>query len=241
MTDATVEYSVSTWQQPMPPAPSPTRARVLDGLVEMIDSLGSHRLRIAIDGFTAAGKTSLGHELARGLSRRGRPVFRASLDDFKRPWSERHLYDRLSGEGYYRNAFDRDAACDLLLDPSDPTADGRVALCSIDPITQIDHSAVKSTMPANGVLIVDGVFAYRPEINAYWDLRVWIEIDSELSVRRGIERDREMDGGADEAEALHRDRYLVGERLYIDEVDPRKFVDVILDNTDLDNPRVLRP
>jgi uridine kinase len=241
MTDATVEFSVSTWQQPMPPAAGTQRARVLDRLVEMIDSLGSHRLRIAIDGFTAAGKTSLGHELARGLSRRGRPVFRASLDDFKRPWSERHLYDRLSGEGYYRNAFDREAACRLLLDPSSPTADGRVALCSIDPITQIDHSAVKSAMPANGVLIVDGVFAYRPEINAYWDLRIWIEIDAELSVRRGIERDAEMDGGAEEAEALHRDRYLVGEQLYIHEVDPRSFVEVILDNTDFDNPRVVRP
>ena len=67
------EFSVSTWQQPMPPAPSPERAPVLDRLVEMIDALGDHRLRVAIDGFTAAGKTSLGHELARALSRRGRP------------------------------------------------------------------------------------------------------------------------------------------------------------------------
>ena len=200
--EANVEFSVSTWQQPMPPAPSPERALVLDRLVEMIDSLGDHRLRVAIDGLTAAGKTSLGHELARGLSRRGRPVLRASLDDFKRPWSERHLYDRLSGEGYYRNAFDREAACRLLLDPSGPTADGLVALCSIDPLTQIDHSAVKSAMPANGVLIVDGVFAYRPEINSYWDLRVWVEIDAELSVRRGMERDAEMEGSAAEAETL---------------------------------------
>ena len=108
--DANVEFSVSTWQQPMPPAPSPERARVLDRLVEMIDSLGDHRLRIAIDGLTAAGKTSLGHELAHGLARRGRPALRASLDDFKRPWSERHLYDRVSGRGYYRNAFDPEAA-----------------------------------------------------------------------------------------------------------------------------------
>ena len=239
--EATVEFSVSTWQQPMPPAPSAERALVLDRLVEMIDSLGDHRLRVAIDGLTAAGKTSLGHEFARGLSRRGRPVFRASLDDFKRPWSERHLYDRESGEGYYRNAFDREAACRLLLDPSGPTADGLVALCSIDPITQIDHSAVKSPMPPNGVLIVDGVFAYRPEINGYWDLRIWLEIDSELSVGRGMERDREMEGNAAQAEALHRDRYLVGELLYIDEVDPRSFVEVIVDNTDFDSPRLLRP
>ena len=213
---------------------------VLDRLVESVDALGDQRLRVAIDGLTASGKTSLGHELANGLSRRGRRVLRASLDDFKRPWSERHLYDRVSGEGYYRNAFDYDAVRKLLLDPSDPTANGIVSLCSIDPITQINHSAVTTAMPTNGVLVVDGVFAFRPEINAYWDLRVWVEIDEELSVRRGIKRDAAMMGGADEAERLHRDRYLVSERLYASEVDPRSLVDVIIDNTDFDHPRLIR-
>ena len=57
-TEGTIEFSVS-WRQPMPPAPGRMRARVLDRLVEMIDTLGSHRLRVAIDGFTAAGKTRL--------------------------------------------------------------------------------------------------------------------------------------------------------------------------------------
>ncbi len=241
MTEEAVEFSISTWQQPMPGAPSPARAQVLDRLVQMIDSLGDHRLRVAIDGLTAAGKTSLAHELAYSLSRRGRPAFRASLDDFKRPWSDRHLYDRQSGEGYYRNAFDHEAGCRLLLQPAGPTADGVVSLCSIDPITQIDHSAVQSVIPPNGVLIVDGVFAYRPEINEYWDLRIWVEIAPELSVRRGVKRDAEASGSEEEAEALHRDRYMVGELLYIDEVNPSSFVDVILDNTDFDSPRIVHP
>jgi uridine kinase len=96
-------------------------------------------------------------------------------------------------------------------------------------------------MPANGVLVVDGVFAYRPEINAFWDLRIWVEIAAELSVRRGIERDADRVGDAEEAEALHRDRYLAGELLYIDEVNPRSFVDVILDNTVFDSPKLVRP
>jgi uridine kinase len=147
----------------------------------------------------------------------------------------------VSGEGYYRNAFDPEAACKLLLDPSDPRADGVVSLCSIDPITQIDHSAITTALPANAVLVIDGVFACRPEIDAYWDLRVWVEIDEELSVRRGMERDTEMVGDAHEAEALHRGRYLAGEKLYMDEVDPRSFVEFILDNTDFDRPRLVRP
>jgi uridine kinase len=214
---------------------------VLDGLVRMIGALRGHRLRVVLDGLTAAGKTRLGHELAYGLAQRGRPVFRASLDDFKRPWSEAHLYDRVSGEGYYRNAFDYEAVRRLLLDPSGPTGDGLVALCSVDPLTQINHSEVKSAMSRNGVLIVDGVFACRPEINSSWDLRIWVDIAPEHSVRRGTDRDTGMEGGAEEAAVLHRDRYVPSEMLYLSEVDPRSFVEVIVDNTDFSQPRLIRP
>jgi uridine kinase len=93
--------------------------------------LGPGRLRVGIDGLTASGKTSFGHELAEQVVHSGRQALRTSLDDFKKPWRDRHLYDRESGEGYYRNAFDYDA-----------------------------------------VLIVDGVFAFRPEINCHWDYRI---------------------------------------------------------------------
>ncbi len=175
------------------------------------------------------------------LAEGGRPTFRASLDDFKRPWSEAHLYDRTSGEGYYRNAFDLDAIRRLLLEPAAPDGHGAVALCSIDPLTQIDHSSVTSLIPADGVLVVDGVFACRPELDAHWDMRVWVDVDAELSVQRGIARDAGREGGADAAAALHRDRYLASELLYVAEVDPRAFVEVIVDNTEFDRPRLIRP
>jgi uridine kinase len=241
MSDGRIERSASTWQQPTPARAGPVRAALVHTLVEMIDGLGPRRLRVAIDGRTAAGKTSLGHELAEGLARHGRTVLRASLDDFKRPWSEAHLYDRLSGEGYYRNAFDLDAIRALLLEPASPSGDGRVALCSIDPLTQIDHSATATAMPGDGVLIVDGVFACRPEIDRCWDLRIWVEIDAELSVRRGTERDTDTEGGADAAEVLHRERYLAAEELYLEEVDPTSFGDVIVVNSVFASPRLVRP
>jgi uridine kinase len=88
------------------------------------------------------------------------------------------------------------------------------------------------------VLVVDGVFAFRPEINDYWDFRIWINVDPETSVRRGGERDQCWAGS--EAETLHRTRYLPAERLYLAEVDPLKLVDVVIDNTDFSRPRLLR-
>jgi uridine kinase len=233
---APIHLSVSTWRQPRPRTASPERADLLETVAARILAHGAGRLRVAIDGPTAAGKTSFGHELAERISRAGRPVLRASLDDFKRPWRERHLHDRESGEGYYRNAFDYEAVARLLLEPAGAGGSGECALCSIDPLTQVDHSGVVTRAPSDAVLIVDGVFAFRPEIDAYWDFRIWLHVDPEVSLRRGTRRDRGWAG--EEAEAVHRDRYLVAERLYVDEVDPTRSADVVVDNSRFERPRL---
>ncbi len=233
-----VQFPVSTWQQPLPSPASPQRSSLLTDVAERVLAAGGQRLRVGIDGLTAAGKTSFGHELAQQIVARGRPVLRASLDDFKKPWRDRHLYDRESGPGYYRNAFDYEAVARLLLQPAAPDGTGDCVLCSIDPLTQIGHRDVVTVAAADAVLIVDGVFAFRPEINHFWDFRIWVDVDEDTSVRRGTHRDQDWAGA--QAEAVHRDRYLVAERLYLAEVDPLRLVDVIVDNTMFDQPR-LRP
>ncbi|MFJ3751718.1 MULTISPECIES: uridine kinase [Streptomyces] len=234
---ASVSHSPSTWQQPHPAPASADRSALTEALAERVRALGTGRLLVGIDGFTAAGKTSFGHELAAHIAESGRPVLRATLDDFKNPWKDRHLYDRESGEGYYRNAYDYASAKRLLLDPARSPEAESCALCSIDPLTQESHAAETAPLAPDSVLIVDGVFAFRPEIDAYWDFRIWMDVDAELSVRRGAERDQDWAGS--DAEAIHRNRYLVAERLYLDEVDPLPRMDAVVDNTDFARPRLM--
>ncbi|MGW4893520.1 uridine kinase [Kitasatospora sp. NPDC004240] len=235
---APVHHSTSTWQQPLPAPASTERGALVERAARDVLALGPGRLLVGIDGFTAAGKTSFGHELAeRTAALGGRPVLRATLDDFKNPWRDRHLYDRESGEGYYRHAYDYAAAERLLLGPCRDSGATRCSLCSIDPLTQVDHSARTTPLTADTVLIVDGVFAFRPEIDHYWDYRIWLQVDDELSVRRGAERDRNWAGS--DAEAIHRDRYLVAEHLYLAEADPLPGVDLLIDNSDFAAPRPL--
>ncbi|WP_328425594.1 uridine kinase [Micromonospora sp. NBC_00389] len=237
-TPAPVRHSVSTWQQPLPPPASATRTALVDDLTNRILASGPARLRVGVDGLTAAGKTSLGHELAQRVAAAGRPVLRASLDDFKRPWSERHQYDRTSGPGYYRNAFDLPAIRTLLLEPAGPAGSGACVLCLRDPLTQRAHTDIVTPASPDAVLIVDGVFAFRPELDDLWDYRIWVEVAAELSVRRGVARDGDREGVA-AAEALHRDRYLAAQRVYLAEADPLSRVDAIVDNTDFARPRLL--
>jgi uridine kinase len=100
--------SVSTWRQPMPSPASAERTAVLGQITAGVARLGPDRLRVAVDGLTAAGKTTFGHELAAALRGLGRTTMRASMDDFKHPWrhARAHGYDRTTGEGYYRSAWD---------------------------------------------------------------------------------------------------------------------------------------
>jgi len=214
---------------------------LITDLATLITGLSTKRLRVAVDGYTAAGKTSFAHELAVALRDQGRSTLRASMDDFKHPWADARErgYDRTSGEGYYRNAYDFAAAKDLLLGPMGPGGSGTIVLCAHDPLTGIDHRAITVAAPAGAVLIVDTVFAFRPEYDSFWDNRIWIEVDAKTSLARGVARDSAAEGQY-EATLVHTPRYHLAERLYIEEVDPRSRADVIVDNNDFTNPRLMQ-
>jgi uridine kinase len=78
---------------------------------------------------------------------------------------------------------DQSTVATLLFEPAARSARGECALCSVDPLIQIDHSSVLTQLASDTVLIVDGVFAFRPEISRYWDFRIWLDVDPETSVR----------------------------------------------------------
>ncbi|WP_202627997.1 hypothetical protein [Cellulomonas sp. APG4] len=92
--------------------------------------------------------------------------------------------------------------------------------------------------PDGAVLVVDGVFALRAEIDGWWDLRIWLDVDAQDSVARGTRRDRARAGA--EAVSLHRDRYGVAEDIYGRETDPMSRADVVVDNRDFDAPHLIR-
>lgn len=88
------------------------------------------------------------------------------------------------------------------------------------------------------MLIVDSVFAFRPEYNEFWDYRIWLEVGAAESLRRAIARDAAREGAAG-AERLHRDRYHAAEAIYQAEVDPLLAADLVIDNSDIAAPRIL--
>ena len=116
-----------------------------------------------------------------------------------------------------------------------------VVLCGHDPLTGEDHQDKRISTPAGAILIVDAVFAFRAEYtpNDYWEYRIWLEVDPQIALSRGISRDCAAEGFQG-AVRLHRDRYCVSEMIYLTEVRPQALADVIIDNSTFACPRILR-
>jgi len=179
-----------------------------------------HPVRVCVDGRSAAGKTTWANRLAELLrARTRRTVIRAELDYFMRMVEDRNAYPYDSPESYYLDAWDYPAIRARLLEPLGPGGNRHYtpALGAPEQIASDD-----------AILLADGVFLQRPELDAYWDLRIYLHISAAESLRRGVERDRHWMGGAAEAERRYRTRYLPGEERYLADVRPRERAQIVL-------------
>lgn len=191
---------------------------------------------IAIDGPDAAGKSTLADALVAPLETRGAVVVRASIDDFERPRAERHARGRYSAKGYYRDSFDHEALCRLLLDPlRSGVSPALVRTRAFDLVSDRPVATRPVAVPARGVVIVDGVFLLGESLRDYWDLSVLLAVSEEESLRRAQTR---AGGASQELQRLHEARYLAGYRLYGDEAHPERVADLVIDNNDPNNPEI---
>lgn len=220
----------------------PVRAGVLDELAALILAVERpHPVRVGIDGFSAAGKTSLADELTGPIEVSGRRALRASLDDFKTPVANRGRYPVGSAEEYYYEMYDHPAIGANLLEPLGPGGSRQFRTATFDQRRQLAVPVTWVEAPGDGIVLVDGVFLYRPELNDLWDFRIFVDIDLDLVLERGSQRDQAWMDSLAAAEHRYRTRYIPGEKLYVGAVHPHHHVDAIIDNRDFSNPRLLTP
>jgi uridine kinase len=89
-------------------------------------------------------------------------------------------------------------------------------------------------LAAKTLLLVDGIFLLRPELLDLWDFRIFVQIEPGESIRRGVARD------GPGVEELYRRRYAPGQRLYLEAVRPAELANVVLDNTAVERPSLIR-
>ena len=217
-----------------------TRRRMSTGRIA--DSIEAVRLphptRVAIDGRTASGKTTLADELAAELRDRGRSVIRTSVDGFHKPRAERYRRGRLSPEGYLDDARDWGAVQDELLRPLGPggTLEYRTETFDLERDVPVERPA--RLADPNMILIVDGTFLQRAELAGGWDMVIFVDVSEEVATSRGVARDAASLGGEDKALEAHLQRYQAAFAIYDARCSPRSTADIVVCNEDLGHPAV---
>lgn len=219
------------------PASGMTRVEMLKRLAGLIvDGRRPHPVRVAIDGIDAAGKTALADELTDAVKTQSRPVIRATIDSFHKPRSERYRRGRYSPEGYYHDSFDYESVRDELLEQLGPGGSLRFRTATFEYRSDSLVYEALQTASSDAVLLFDGIFLFSPELNDYWDFRIFIDVGFEVSLGRALQRCEVQHGSVEGVRKAYESRYIPGRRLYLDEVEPRTLADVALDNNDLDRP-----
>jgi uridine kinase len=215
---------------------------VLSFLVDTIQTLPAHRpLRVGIDGRSGAGKTTLADALADRLEALGRACLRASLDDFHRPGHEqREKAGAFTPAEYLKDGYDYAKIRQLLLDPFAPGGGRR---CRLDYWNSHDDEPFAEDwqdVEEDAVLVVDGVFLHAPELRQQWDLTVWLDLDLESMLRRLAQKDGTRGGRTDLVRDAYKTGWLPRHLWYEQSVRPHERVDIVIDNSNLDHPFIVR-
>lgn len=228
------------------PVVTTERDRVLDAVADLVGEHRGPRTLVAVDGRSGAGKSTFADELSARLSGRGLATVRSTTDSFHRPRSERLARGPTSGDGYYLDSHQLDViVADLLV----PFARGaaQVRTAAFDEPSDAAMNTVATVEPV-AVLVFDGLFLQRPELDGHWDVTIFLDADA----RRDREwlgfllddlPDHEVDRAATLDARLARarwPRYRDGWSTYVEAVQPAATATVVIDNNDFAVPAIVR-
>lgn len=191
------------------------------------------RIAVAIDGVDGSGKTTFADELALILASEGRSVTRTSIDSFHNPRAIRYRRGKGDPEGFFLDSYNYTDLRHFLLDPFRAGADV-VDLARYDHVADVSVSRPTTAGPST-ILLIDGIFLHRDELQRFWDFSVFLSVPFPVSYERMARRD----GSPSDPRAPQNRRYYEGQQIYLRRCQPDKHATVVIDNSVIDAPVVL--
>jgi len=206
-------------------------------IAHTVDELSMPRVCIVgINGVDTAGKTRFAQDFAAFLRAQGRDVALIHGDDFHNPRAIRRQGND-PVRGYIEHAFNLPLLERELLAPirRGETFDKTLSLLDLD--TDTPTAIRRYSVRRETITLVEGVLLFRPPIDAYFDLRVFLHIPFEEVLRRAAARDVPRYG--DDYLERYKFRYIPVQQWYLETHRPAERSDFVIDNTDYANPRIL--
>ncbi|MBX3013901.1 MAG: (d)CMP kinase [Caldilineaceae bacterium] len=166
---------------------------------------------VAIDGHSAAGKSTLASTIQQHLA----SVTIIHTDDFYRPLNEEERVS-LDARGGYEKYYDWERLEAQVLQPL--SQGQRSEYQQYNWTTNALGSWIR--MQPSGIILIEGCYAARPELRAYYDVLIWVETPERKRMVRQTAR-------AD-ATSTWLERWDAAERYYIEQFQPQRYADLVI-------------
>lgn len=196
---------------------------------------------VCIDGIDGSGKTIFAKRLTNKIQSIYKNVILCSVDNFHNPKKIRYRKGKDSDVGFYEDSYNYSR---LITDLLEPFKKGKGVY--IDSIFDVNNDAPTISRPKeinkDSILIVEGIFLQRPELFKFWDLRIYLDVDFETTLKRNINRqiDKKRIGRREEIILRYKRRYMPGQKLYFNEAEPKENANIVIDNSDYNNPSITK-
>lgn len=208
-----------------------------DLLVELsskiLDLQTEKPLIVAINGLDGAGKTVFAKDLVKILRTKSKDILYAPIDGFHNSKEIRYEKGKDSPEGFYQDSYNYNKLKELLIQPIknlETTCKTAYFDCGLNESIEVEDSSITK----NTILIIEGIFLFRPELIDFWDLKIFLDVNFETSLARNISRSNLKKS---EIEEQYFKRYIQGQKLYLNESYPKAKSDILIDNNDFENPK----
>lgn len=191
---------------------------------------------VGINGVDTSGKTTFTVRFSEFLKSLNVKNAVIHIDDFHNPSAVRNKgADEI--ESYYANAFDYPKIVNEILAPlkKEFHIDKHIVCLNLD--TDRYDNSVHFNIDEQTILLVEGVLLFRPPLLDYFDLKIYLDIDFSEVIRRATARDVPIYG--ESFLQKYANKYIPVQKRYINEFQPQKNADILIDNNDPCYPRVV--
>lgn len=196
-------------------------------------------IRIAINGIEGTGKTVLAEKLTKYLNSENLNAIQVSIDGFHFNKEVRYRQGRDSAKGYYEDSYDEIVFVEKVLKSSQTDFPNyTTATHNLETDEYLSLEPIK--LENNSILITDGAYLFKPNYRNHWDLKIYLKTSFEIAMKRGVERDKDSLGGSELTKEKYEKRYHESSRMYLTENEPEKIADIIINNSDFNNLKVIK-
>ncbi len=197
-------------------------------------------LIVGIDGQGCSGKSTLSQNIKDSLIKSGVKAEVVSIDDFCNKRAIRYSDELPCWEQHYYNNFDYIKFERDILKKARTTGKIEFSDFVLDTLEDEYTKNLDVSLDSEGILIVEGIFILKNEFKKYYDYSIMLVVEIDEQLRRASERDIFKNVNLKMLLNKYNDRYIPAYKLYENIDMPCSFVDLIIDNTKIDMPNIVK-